>query len=160
MLALVLQAEGRAEEAETEARRCLTINPTYAYGHYALAYTLLLQHKDGESLDECKLETAEGGQLNCLAIVYARLGRIDDSDAALNRSIQTRGDSAAFGVARVLAYRGQNERAFEWLNRAYEQRDPVLAYIKGDPNFRQIRGDSRYKALLQKLNLETVSAQE
>ncbi len=113
MLALVLRAQGRTEEAEAEARRCLTINPTYAYGHYALAYNLLLQDNDGaEALDECKLETAEGGRLNCLAIVYARLGRVDDSDAALNQSIQTRGDSATFGIARVLAYRGQHERAF------------------------------------------------
>lgn len=161
MLALVLLAEGRAQEAEAEARRCLTINPTYAYAHYALAFTLLWQDNDGEeSLAECKLETAEGGQLNCLAMAYAKLGRLQDSDAALNQSIETRGGSAAFGVARVLAYRGQHERAFEWLNRAYEQRDPIMAYIKGDPNIGRLSGDPRYKALLQKLKLETVTPPE
>jgi TolB-like protein/DNA-binding winged helix-turn-helix (wHTH) protein len=161
MLGLVLLAEGRAHEAEAEARRCLTINPTYAYGHYAVAYTLIMQDNDVEmALDECELETAEGGRLNCLAIVYARLGRLDDSNVALDQSIHTRGDSAAFGVARVLAYRGEHERAFEWLSRAYEQRDPVLPYIKGDPNFERLRGDLRYTTLLRKLKLEGAASGE
>ena len=154
MLSLVLQAVDRFEAAEAEARRCLTISPTYVFGHHLLAYSLLLQgHTDEEVVDQCKLETPEGGRVHCLAVVYFRLGRAKEAAAALDQAIQAGGNLAAFGIARVFAYRGESDRTFEWLDRAYRDRNPVLPYIKGDVDFVKLRQDSRYKALLQKMNL-------
>ena len=154
MLSLVLQAVDRFEAAEAEARRCLTISPTYVFGHHLLAYSLLLQGRTGEEVvDQCKLETPEGGRVHCLAVVYYRFGRAKEAAAALDQAIQTGGNIAAFGIARVFAYRGESDRTFEWLDRAYRERNPVLPYIKGDPNFVKLREDFRYKALLQKMNL-------
>jgi TolB-like protein len=154
LLSLVLQAVGRFEAAEAEARRCLTISPTYVFGHHLLAYNLLLEGRTGdEIIEQCKLETLEGGKMHCLAVMYSRVGRTKEADAALEQAIQTGGNLAAFGIARVLAYQGQSDRTFEWLDRAYRERNPVLPYIKGDPSFVKLRGDSRYKALLQKMNL-------
>lgn len=50
-------------------------------------------------------------------------------------------------------YWRQNELSFEWLDPAYRENDPSLAYIKGDPNFENLKGDPRYGALLEKMNL-------
>jgi hypothetical protein len=47
----------------------------------------------------------------------------------------------------------QSDRAFEWLEKAFQVRDPVLTYIKAERIFAKLRGDYRYKALLQKMNL-------
>jgi hypothetical protein len=41
----------------------------------------------------------------------------------------------------------------EWLERAYAQRDPGLAEMKGDPFLKNLEGDPRYKAFLKKLRL-------
>jgi len=61
MLSLVSQAVGRFEAAEVETRKCLSISPTYAFGHFLLAYNLLFQGRaDQEVLDQCLLETPEG----------------------------------------------------------------------------------------------------
>jgi TolB-like protein len=154
LLSLVLQAVGRFEAAEAEARRCLTISPSYVFAHHLLAYNLLLGGRTGDEIvEQCKLESLEGGRMHCLAVVYFRLGRTKEADAALEQAIQTGGNLAAFGIARVLGYEGQSDRTFEWLDRAYQERNPILPYIKGDPSFVNLRGDSRYKALLQKMNL-------
>jgi TolB-like protein/DNA-binding winged helix-turn-helix (wHTH) protein len=154
MLSLVSLAGDRFEAAEVEARKCLSISPTYAYGHFLLAYNLLFQGRaDQEVLDQCSLETPEGGRMNCLAIIYFKLGRLKDAEVALGESIRTRGNFAAFGIARVYAYMSQSDRAFEWLEKAFQVRDPVLAYIKAERIFAKLRGDYRYKALLQKMNL-------
>ena len=52
-------------------------------------------------------------------------------------------------IARVYAFRGEKDHAFEWLDRAYEARDEDLYIIKGDPLFKNLEGDPRYKAFLQ-----------
>ena len=100
-----------------------------------------------------KNKTPEGGRMNCLAIIYFKLGRLKDAEVALSESIRTRGNFAAFGIARVCAYMSQSDRAFEWLEKAFQVRDPVLTYIKAERIFAKLRGDYRYKALLQKMNL-------
>ncbi|HEY3655247.1 MAG TPA: hypothetical protein VGL34_09655 [Steroidobacteraceae bacterium] len=99
-----------------------------------------------------KLETPNGSPV-CLALAYHMVGRAKESNAALDQAIGARPNQSAFGIARVYAYRGQSETAFEWLERAYRDRDPAMPYLKGDPSFEKLREDSRYKALLHKMNL-------
>ena len=48
---------------------------------------------------------------------------------------------------------GEKERAFAWLEKAYQQHDPPLAQIKVDPSIDSLRSDPRYTALLKKLGL-------
>jgi hypothetical protein len=50
-------------------------------------------------------------------------------------------------------FRNEADKAFEWLERAYNQRDGGLAEIKGDPLLRNIEHDPRYRAFLQKMKL-------
>jgi hypothetical protein len=40
-----------------------------------------------------------------------------------------------------------------WLDRAYNQRQAWLYYVRGNPDFKSIQGDPRYKAFLKKMNL-------
>ncbi len=59
----------------------------------------------------------------------------------------------AFQVAEVYAFRGDADRAFEWLERAYAQRDAGLAGIKGDVSLKNLEHDPRYVAFLKKMRL-------
>ena len=61
---------------------------------------------------------------------------------------------AAYYVAQVYAGRGQVDTAFEWLERAYAQRDAGLLSLKRDYFFRPLHGDPRWAALLTKLRLD------
>ena len=55
--------------------------------------------------------------------------------------------------AEVLAYRGESDKSFEWLDHAYNQRDPGLPEIKNNPLFKDLRHDARYAELLKKMHL-------
>jgi hypothetical protein len=55
----------------------------------------------------------------------------------------------------VYAFRGESEKSFEWLERAYKQRDSGLADIKVDPLMKSLRQDSRYAEILKKMRLPT-----
>jgi hypothetical protein len=59
----------------------------------------------------------------------------------------------AYQVGDVYAWRGENDKAFEWLERAYQQRDSGLNGIAYDPLLTGLKGDARYGALLSKLGL-------
>ena len=47
--------------------------------------------------------------------------------------------------------RGEVDAAFEWLERAYVQRDPGLALIRLDTELRSLHGDPRWGAFLKKM---------
>jgi hypothetical protein len=49
-------------------------------------------------------------------------------------------------------WRGEKDKAFEWLERAYRQQDGGLTSTKIDLLLASLRSDPRYTALLRKLN--------
>ncbi len=61
----------------------------------------------------------------------------------------------AFGVAQAIAYFsvliGETEEAMTWLERAYEERDPLLLNAKTDPNLDPLRSDPRFDDLLRRI---------
>jgi tetratricopeptide (TPR) repeat protein len=126
----------------------------FVSGHYYLGKILLVEGRAQEALAEMLKEVPEGAQLQGLAMAYHLLGRQTESDAALEAGINETGDVFAFYVALALAVRGERERAFEWLERAYAQRDPKLFIIKGEPLLQPIASDPRYVMFLRKMKLQ------
>ncbi len=145
--------EGRYAEAGEELRKTLRISPTYGSGHYYLGQILLLQGKLEDALAEMEQEAPDSGQDAGLASVYHAMGRKTESDAALARVTNERGDDVAFEIAQAHAYRGEADQAFAWLDRAYAKKDVELYWIKGDRLLKSLEGEPRYKAFIKKMNL-------
>ena len=80
-------------------------------------------------------------------------GHKPESDLRLTEAIRQNGDSWPSEIARVYAFRGEKDKAFEWLDRAFIYRDEDLFTIKDDPLFKTLEADPRYKAFLRKMNL-------
>jgi hypothetical protein len=64
--------------------------------------------------------------------------------------IEHHGNNAAYQIAEACAWRGERDRVFEWLERAYVQRDPGLAMTSTDPFFRPVHDDPRWLPFLKK----------
>ena len=60
---------------------------------------------------------------------------------------------ANYHVAELYAFRGETDKAFEFLDKAYSIKNPYLTTIKIDPLLKNITSDPRYTALLKKMNL-------
>ena len=56
-------------------------------------------------------------------------------------------------IAEVYAFRGESDKAFEWLERAYAQGDGGLSQMKGNPLLKSLERDLRYAAFLKKMRL-------
>jgi eukaryotic-like serine/threonine-protein kinase len=87
------------------------------------------------------------------ALSYFALGRREDADSALAEYKRKYSAVFPYQVAAIYAYRGENDNAFAWLDRAYYQRDYSLADVKGDPVFKKLWTDRRFKEFLRRMNL-------
>ena len=61
---------------------------------------------------------------------------------------------SAYGIASAFAVAGDNARALDWLERAYEQRDGTLVWIKVHPRMDGLRAEPRFRELLAKMRLD------
>lgn len=51
----------------------------------------------------------------------------------------------------IYAWRGEKDRAFEWLDRAYEQHDSGMPRLRYDKTLAPLRDDPRFAALVKKM---------
>jgi TolB-like protein/Tfp pilus assembly protein PilF len=151
----LLQAVGRYDEAQAALQKALDLNPQVTVAHLTLGQILIAQGKPQQGLAEMEKEPSEWGKLMGEAMAYHALGREQDSNAALAEFIVKNGTDAAYQVAQVYAFREESEKSFEWLERAYKQRDGGLSAIKTDPLLKNLRHDPRYTELLKKMRLPT-----
>ena len=146
-------AAGRLEEAEGEARRTLQISPSYNWAHYLLAKILVARGRSVEALAVIEDEPDNEGRLYGIAIAHFATGDRAASDKALQALAVLAANDWAFGISAVHADRGEADQAFQWLERAYTQRDADLYLLKANSQFEPVRKDPRFEAMLRKLNL-------
>jgi TolB-like protein len=143
---------GHFAEAEEAIHRGLQLSPKFGTGQYFLGEALMLEGHHDAALAEFRKETLDDGQLEGSAMTLFAAGRKAESDAQLAQAISRNGTSWPSEIARVYAFRGEKDHAFEWLDRAYKLRDEDLYLIKRDPLFKNLEGEPRYQALLRKMN--------
>jgi len=152
-LAFNLAATKRFAEARAEFPRVVELNPAAPWAHAGLGLSYLLENKFEEAANAAQPDAADWARL--LIVSCARWGqkRATQSDAALAELTANLGEVAAYQIAEVYAYRGDKDRAFEWLERARRQRDPGLASLRKDPLMVNLREDPRWNAFLHTMGL-------
>jgi serine/threonine protein kinase/Tfp pilus assembly protein PilF len=131
----------------------LELNPQYPVGHTFLGLDYIEKDRPDSALVEIQKETDAFWKNYGLAIVYHALGKKKEADDKLTDLIKSDANDAAYQIVEIYAYRGENDKAFEWLERAYNQRDGGCSEIKGDPLMRNIVKDPRYAAFMKKMKL-------
>ena len=154
-LGYLLYKTGRYDEAQAALQKALDLNPQLAFAHAYLGRILIAEGRPQQALAEVEKEPNDGEKLTDQALVYHALGREQDSHAVLVELIAKHDSDWAYQIAEVYAFRGESDKAFEWLERAYKQRDPGLTQIKNDPLLKILRHDQRFTELLKKLHLPT-----
>jgi TolB-like protein/DNA-binding winged helix-turn-helix (wHTH) protein/Flp pilus assembly protein TadD len=144
---------GQLDEAATDAKKALELNPNVVAAHMLLSKIYVMQGRSQDALPEIELVRYDPVREFLYAITYRALGRKEEADAALSRLITKYHVSMAYQIGQVYAFRNQFDEAFEWLDRAYAQRDSGLVLIKMDPLLNSLHGDPRFAAFLKKLNL-------
>jgi tetratricopeptide (TPR) repeat protein len=144
---------GHEELAIDAYQKALAITPDGPEAHYLLGLVYLARSQPQQALAEFEKNPQNGQRIVGEALAYNALGKKTEADAALQQLITQYREQAAYQIAEVYAFRGEADRAFQWLEIARAHKDAGLAAIKGDPLLKNVYSDSRYSAFLQKMGL-------
>jgi TolB-like protein/Tfp pilus assembly protein PilF len=154
-LARVLLAAGKLDEADAEARKAAELQPTGAASHRWQVVVAVLRGDGEAALREAQLEPNEAYRRFELALAYYARGDRPAADAALSEMIARDRNLLAYQIAEVYAWRGETDKAFEWLQISFDNHDTGTLSLLIDPVMRNLRGDPRYKGMLEKIGLPT-----
>jgi len=151
-LGRVLFYAGKLDEADAAGRKMAELQPSASSSH---RWQVLgaVQRGDGETaLREAQLEPDDTIRSFELALAQYIRGDQKAADAALADLIANSRDSLAYQIAQVYAVRGEKDKAFEWLQVAFDNHDGGMPSLLVDPLLRDLRNDPRYKTLVTKMN--------
>lgn len=150
-LALAAFYAGHLEESVKLFTRVIQLSPERANAHALLAQVYLLQSHPEMALAELEKEKHHFFRLSGQAMAYHALGREKESLDALAKFSNDFWEGGAFQMAQIHAFRGEADKAFEWLEIAYGQRDGGLFLTKADPFLKRLKTDPRYDAFLKRM---------
>lgn len=149
------------DEAIDRAEAGLDFFTGFWQGHWLLCEALAGKGLYDRAVDACeeatRLSDRHASPLGALGHVYARNGRLADAERVA-AELEERAASSYVGgtdLAVVYGALGDRDRAFEWLDRAVEQRDVSLVHLNDHVWFDPLRADPRFDVLLDRIGLET-----
>jgi tetratricopeptide (TPR) repeat protein len=151
--ARLLYDAGDLQAARAAYQQLLKINPGHPHANVDLATIELLGGRPEQALAALQQPAAPGWRHVGSALVEHSLGHAQQAQQALDQIIGDSAQFAAYQIAEIYAWRGQKDQAFQWLERAYAQRDGGLTEVKNDPLLASLRADPRYQAFLAKMKL-------
>jgi TolB-like protein/cytochrome c-type biogenesis protein CcmH/NrfG len=151
---------GLLAEGEAELRRAAELSPSVLSVHRQLALALVYQGRAVEAVAEAKLEKDEWSRQAALAVACWAAKDVSAADAALARLIEVGAEIAAYQVAEAYAFRGETDAAFQWLDRAYRNRDAGFGQLRVDPLLKSLHSDPRWAPFLRQARLADEQVKE
>jgi serine/threonine-protein kinase len=145
--------------AEAQFRKVLEIDPHFAFGHYALGDVNAQQGRYDEALAHLEESVRVGGSsvnhLGILSYVNGLAGRTAEARRLLEEIRARAARGYASPIWSALAHLGLREidTAFEWLERAFAERDGSLVLVAASPEFDPLRRDPRFGNLLERMGI-------
>jgi TolB-like protein/Tfp pilus assembly protein PilF len=155
-----LLAAGRYDEALRQVQQTLELDPQFPAAHQTLGWVYLHTGKQEEAIREFQSALKFSGAADTdlqldLGFAYAVSGKRYDAIKILTQleKLQKQGLVPSGSVAILHGALGDSNEAFSWLEKAYDERDPQLTYIKAGRRFEPLRKDPRFAQLVRRVGL-------
>ena len=142
---------GRLDEAIASLRTGLSLSPGHIFIQYNIGVALLQRGEPEVGLAAMQQVSFDVWRMIGLSMAYHALGQTAESEAALAELIDKYEQEVANNIAYVLAFRGEADRAFEWLDKAVQYNDRGLASIASNILFANIHDDPRWLPFLESI---------
>ncbi|HTL29254.1 MAG TPA: protein kinase [Tepidisphaeraceae bacterium] len=156
--ALLAYFGGHYDDALKELHDVRELDPTLPLAHWGLGLTYEQKGMEKEAITALVKATSLSQSLNLqssLGHAYAQFGRQAEAREILKMMKERSGQSYVPSYYFVLIHTalGETALAFEWLERTYQERSTVLAYVRIDPRLAPLRSDPRFSRLLARLRI-------
>jgi TolB-like protein len=148
---------GHYPEAIAQFRNALALEPNFGLALQGLGVAYALDGKCEDAIEELQLANRWMGSPRRIALlgwVYGRCGRPEEARHILRDFLEQsqRGRFPALAIALVYIGLGEKDRAFEWLDKAIDQRDLDVT-LQWDSPYEVLRSDARFNRLLRRMKL-------
>ncbi|HEX7295870.1 MAG TPA: protein kinase, partial [Pyrinomonadaceae bacterium] len=160
-LAMIYYAAGEYDRAIAQFQRTLDLDQNFVYTHWQLGLAYEEKGMYDEAISHHRRAVQISGEstltLALLGHAYAVSGQKSDALKLLERLIDLPKQKyvSAYRVAAIYEALNDRDKAFEWLDRAYEERDGWLSWLNCDPVMKALRSDDRFAKLVQRVGLST-----
>ena len=150
----------RYESAIDQYQNTLALDENFPWAHQGLAIVYQVQRRFDESLAEIEKTKNLGGDLPYThaftGLIYAQSGRRSDASLVLEDLLKRvqQGSPVAYGIALIYYELGEKDKAFEWFEKSYRDREVWLLALGTDPLWDDLRSDPRFAQLLKKMGLK------
>ena len=147
------------DQAMEQCRKTIALDANFVQAHIFLgrAYEQKGDYKEAVAELQKALQISEGNtnELAALGHAYAISGKAAEARKILDdlkeRSKQTY--VQPMWIAGIHIGLGERVQAFQWLQKAYDDRSGWLVYLKVDPMFNSLRADASYADLVRRVGL-------
>ena len=153
-LARILIGGGRYDEAEAALRKAVALQPAAARLHVHLTTIDVLRGNATGALQDAQLEPPGSWRDYALALARQMQSDRPAADSALQKLINENAVTSPFQIAAVYGLRHEPDKMFEWLDRAYTERDSGLTQLLVTPFILNYKDDPRFAAFCQKLKVQ------
>jgi serine/threonine-protein kinase len=150
-LARILWYQGKLNEADAAAHKSAELQPNSASSRRWQVLIAIKRNDPETALREAQSEPDESYRRFELAVAQYARGDRAAADAAL-ADLMAHNQGLDYQVAQVYTVRGEKEKAFEWLQIAFDHHDSGMLALLVDPLLNNLRDDPRFKALVAKMN--------
>jgi TolB-like protein/Tfp pilus assembly protein PilF len=154
---------GQLAQAEHECTRVLTFNPEDIYAKWLLGVTLSEHKKYDEAIAVFLSRKVPSADTNwSLAYTYGVSGRKQEARRILDYLLRRSRERYVWPSIIAFTYigLGEKDKAFEWLERGYGERDWWLLWLQVEPRYDPIRSDRRFPDLLQRMKFPSSAAKQ
>jgi len=151
------EAKKEYDEAIAQCRKALELDPNFFLPHFVLATIELRGANYSKAIEEFRIAQTMETQPNITAYLgyaYAKSGQRDKALETLRELDQLAQHRFVTPFCQALVYLGlgENSKALDWLEKAYEGRSFWLGWLKIEPIYDPLRSDPRFQALYKKMN--------
>jgi DNA-binding winged helix-turn-helix (wHTH) protein/TolB-like protein/Tfp pilus assembly protein PilF len=155
----IFSSAGRYDEAIEFCLKTLELDPSFVMGHVRLGYAYQQKSRFEEAILEFqKAVTLTRGRprmLAQLARAYALAGKRSQAQMFLNEAKEQlkRSYDTPYFIALAHAALGEDDEAFEWLEKSYEERSHLLVDLNVESTLDRLRSDRRFQDLVKRVGL-------
>jgi serine/threonine-protein kinase len=159
VLGMAQWSAGDLAQAETGLRKTLDLGPDFAMAHMNLAITLFLQQRLADAITEARvavrLSNNAANHAAFLGYMCAKAGNPEEARTILDELAARSKETyvAPTYLARIHAGLGETDQMFDWLERAYSERDSWLPNVLVDPLLASMHADPRFADLVRRVGL-------
>jgi TolB-like protein/Flp pilus assembly protein TadD len=152
-LAIYLSGLGEQDDARRAIMKAIALQPGGSSFHETLTIVEILRGDPRAALAAAEQEPPGPWRDLSLALAKQVAGEPAAADAALKYAIDHDATLAPYQIAEVYALRNDPDKTFEWLDRAWDSRDPGIEYLLTDPLILRFHNDPRFAAFCKKVGL-------